>query len=93
MSQSCSKEKNLKITELIVGEWGWVETINAWTGIKYTPDSEGYTRTLIFRNDKTVESYKAGELFSIESYQTKEIVYNPGEVHSAGKLGKGVREK
>jgi hypothetical protein len=39
-----------------------------------------------------VESYKDGELVSIESYQTKEIVYNPGEVHSAGKLGKGLRE-
>lgn len=79
---SCSKVENLEIPELIVGEWGWVETINVWTGIKYTPDSEGYTRTLIFRNDNTVESYKDGELISIVSYQTREIVYNPGDPDS-----------
>lgn len=79
---SCSKDENPEINNSIVGKWFWLETCNAWTEIKYTPGSEGYTRALIFRNDNIVESYKNEELLSAESYITKEVVYEPGNPDS-----------
>lgn len=78
----CSKDENPEADDLIVGTWEWVETINAWTGVKYTPDSEGYTQSSIYKEDNTVESYKNGELVGIESYQTREKVYNPDDPNS-----------
>jgi hypothetical protein len=80
---SCSKEENLEVNDLIIGKWEWIETLYQWpTGIRYTPDSEGYTQTSIFKIDKTVESYKNGDLVEIESYLTREIVYEPQNPNS-----------
>ena len=66
----CSKDDDLR-NDSIVGKWEWIETSSAWTGIKYTPGSEGYTQTSIFRSDYTVEYYKNGELTNTETYRTK----------------------
>ena len=79
---SCSKDQSPEVNSLIVGKWEWIETINAWTGIKYTPDTEGYTRTLIYKNDNTVEAYKNGDLVDIEIYQIRKIVYDPQDPNS-----------
>ena len=79
---SCSKDQDPEVNNLIVGKWEWIETINAWTGIKYTPDTEGYTQTLIYKNDNTVESFKNGDFVDIELYQIKEIVYDPQDPNS-----------
>ncbi len=78
----CSKDENPEVDDLIVGTWVWVETINAWSGVKYTPDSEGYSKTSIYKNDNTVDSYKDGDLVQTESYQTREKVYNPDDPNS-----------
>lgn len=45
---------------------------NAWTQIKYTPETEGYTLSSIYKEDNIVEYYKNNELFSSETYQLKE---------------------
>jgi len=43
---------------MIVGKWEWIETINAWTGFKYTPETEGFTKTTVYKNDYTAEYLK-----------------------------------
>ena len=82
LSFSCSKDPNPEVNELIIGNWEWIETFNAWTGIKYTPVSEGYTQSSIYKDDNTVEYYKNGDLVKIESFRTKEIVYDPQDPNS-----------
>jgi hypothetical protein len=79
---SCTKEEDIEANDLIIGQWEWIETSNPWTGIKYTPDTEGYTQSTIYKEDNTVESYKNGELVGIESYLTREVVYDPQDPNS-----------
>lgn len=74
---SCSKDNDSPNNQ-IIGKWEWTETINSWTGIKYTPESEGYSQISVYKADNTVEYYKNGELTGTESYQIEEI-QNPPE--------------
>ncbi|RIJ48574.1 hypothetical protein D1614_08540 [Maribellus luteus] len=74
---SCSKDDDSP-NKQIIGKWEWTETINPWTGIKYTPQSEGYSQISVYKADNTVEYYKNGELTGTESYQIEEI-QNPPE--------------
>lgn len=54
----CSKYQIPEYDNMIVGKWEWIETINAWTGFKYTPETEGFTKTTVYKNDYTAEYLK-----------------------------------
>jgi len=81
---SCSKDDKL-FNDSIIGKWEWIETINAWTQIKYTPEKEGYTLSTIYKDNNTAEYYKNNELFNSETYLVKENPENSNfrilEVH------------
>lgn len=78
---ACKKDED-QPNNSIVGIWEWIETTNSWTGIKNTPETEGYTQTSIFKRDNTVEYYKDNELVSTKTYQVKEIKHVPQNTDS-----------
>jgi hypothetical protein len=62
---SCEKNEVRPDSGLILGKWDWIETVSPWTGIKYTPQTEGYTQSLefiphgiikVFKNDALVRT-------------------------------------
>ncbi len=78
---ACKKDED-QPNNSIVGIWEWIETTNSWTGIKNTPETEGYTQTSIFKSDNTVKYYKDNELASTKAYQVKEIKHVPQNTDS-----------
>lgn len=68
----CSKEKieDTPTTNFhpIVGEWNWIKTIVTSSQQLKTPETEGYTRTLKFKNDSTVEKYQNNNFISSQSF-------------------------
>jgi len=56
----CQKtsETNSLVTELIIGHWDWINTIeNPRTGEETNPQVTGFTKMIVFTNNNTVEEY------------------------------------
>ena len=83
LATSCKKD-DFDFTENIIGKWKWIETTSAWTGIKYTPESEGYTQTSVYRADSVAEFYKNNELISSTSFRV--ITYEYFAQSSSGSI-------
>jgi hypothetical protein len=58
----------------IVGEWEWVESFGGFAGEHRTPESVGYTKTYVFRADRTFLQYRDDTLFSTREYKITEKV-------------------
>lgn len=66
---SCEKKEHDTVSELIIGKWQWIETMSPWTGIKYTPQTEGYTESIEFTSIGIVKQYKNGVLVNTSNYK------------------------
>lgn len=83
ISLGCSNDDDLP-NDSIIGKWEWIETVSAWTEIKYTPESEGYTQTSVYRADSIAEFYKNNELISSKSFRV--ITYEYLAQSSSGSI-------
>ncbi len=53
----------------IIGEWEWIKTVDAWTQQEKTPGTEGYTATMKFKTNDTVDYFKNGSLSNTYPYE------------------------
>lgn len=58
----------------LFGEWEWVESFGGFAGEHRTPETEGYTKTYVFRPDHTFLQYRDDTLFSTRKYKITEKV-------------------
>lgn len=56
----------------IIGEWEWVESFGGFAGEHRTPETEGYTKTYVFRADHTFLHYRDGTLVFSAEYRIVE---------------------
>ena len=67
--------------ELIVGEWIWIESTGGYFGRIYTPETVGYSREIIFKEDGTFLEYQEDSLVVQSQYSIRD--------DSSGTGGKG----
>ncbi len=71
----CGKESTRSTSSHpIVGEWSWVESWGGFAGEHRTPETEGYTKTYVFRADHTFLQYRNDSLCVSEEYRITEKV-------------------
>jgi len=86
-SFSCGKEKTLTQPEetLLYGRWNWVESVGGFAGLRLTPETEGYSQTLVFEYPNRFKLFRNNQLKSSGQYKIrikdslKEIHYIDGE--------------
>lgn len=64
---SCQKNSET-ISDLIIGRWGWVNSVSPWTGQVSNPLTVGYSVTLEFTIDGVMREYKDGTLSNSTNY-------------------------
>jgi hypothetical protein len=52
----------------IIGEWQWIKSVGSIAGGIYTPQSEGYTQTLVFKENGHVLHYRDSILITNSAY-------------------------
>lgn len=66
----CSEKVDLSQPDLI-GKWKWIQTTGGFAGVNITPETEGFTRTLVFSEDG---HYKFIKNDSVTEEGTYEII-------------------
>ncbi|RUT80174.1 hypothetical protein [Ancylomarina longa] len=61
----------------LVGEWNWIKTVDAWTAHESNPETEGYTASIQFRTNDTLEYYKNGNLIHKYPYELRYRINDP----------------
>jgi len=61
----------------LIGEWNWIKTVDAWTEQESNPETEGYTASIQFRTDDTLEYYKNGNLIHKYVYKVRYRINDP----------------
>ena len=69
------KKNEKSIPEDVIGKWEWVKTIIPFVGQETNPQTAGFSMTLEFSNNGTVNEYKNGLLIGTSSYDIKTDQY------------------
>ena len=70
-------DPNITPSNSIIGEWEWIKTVSAWTQQETTPLTEGYTVTMKFKTNDTVDYFKNGSLTNTYPYELKYRINDP----------------
>jgi len=65
---SCQKE-NKTVSELIIGKWKWVKTINPYGGQESNPQTSGFSKSLELMKDGNMNEYRNDSLIATSSYK------------------------
>jgi len=65
---SCHKE-NKTVSDLIIGKWDWVKTINPYGGQESNPQTSGFSKSLDFMKDGNMSEYRNDSLIATSSYK------------------------
>ncbi len=67
---SCSIDLNdkPKIDHQIIGSWQWLESFGGFAGQHLTPESQGYTRTIVFDPDHDYREYRGEEEYVVSEF-------------------------
>jgi hypothetical protein len=65
---SCQKE-NKTVSELIIGKWEWVKTIIPYGGQESNPQTSGFSKSLEFIRDGSMNEYRNDSLVATSNYK------------------------
>jgi len=68
------------------GEWQWIKTESPRTRSEFTPESEGYQESIVFKTNDTVEYYRDEELSYKYPYKLKYRIDNSMDANSDSTL-------
>lgn len=71
IAESDSTSTDSTSNNSIIGEWEWIKTIHSWSQPNTNPSTEGYSLTLKFKTNNTVENYKNDSLTDTYAYELK----------------------
>jgi hypothetical protein len=57
---TASSPEDPEFVELLYGAWSWVSSEGGIAGVRRTPESEGYTQTLVLSSPNRAELFRAG---------------------------------
>lgn len=88
---ACTNEKSEddsldEANKLLQGEWQWIKTESPRTRSEFTPQSEGYQESIVFKTKDTVEYYRDEVLSYKYPYKLKYRIDNSMDANSDSTL-------
>ena len=77
----CKKNEE-SLPDDVIGKWEWVKTIIPFVGQETNPQTAGFSMTLEFSNNGTVNEYRNGLLIGTSSYDIKGNVLSSSVITS-----------
>jgi hypothetical protein len=75
---SCQKDSET-ISDLIIGRWGWVNSVSPWTGQISSPQTAGFSIILEFTGDGNLKEFRNDTLTTSTNYSIEKNSADPNK--------------